>query len=170
LDVGTGGADIPAALSTSFRATGFPLDLYGVDRSGEILRHAAIGSPGISLAVAKGESLPFADGTFDATMCSLMLHHLSPSQAVEVLQEMRRVARRGVVINDLVRSLPGLWGAWLFGHLCTANALTRHDAPLSVRRAYSRTEILGLLHQASLEPIHMETRWFRVGIAARPAP
>ena len=49
---------------------------------------------------------------------------------------MGRVARLGIVVNDLERGRLGWLGAWLMGHLLTGNRYTRHDAPLSVRRAY----------------------------------
>jgi hypothetical protein len=51
-------------------------------------------------------------------------------------------------VNDLERSLPAWIGAWLLAHGTTRNRLTRHDAPLSVRRAYTKEEILGLCRQA----------------------
>jgi hypothetical protein len=70
-----------------------------------------------------------------------------------MLREMRRVARLGVVVNDLERSRVGLLGAWLIGHLLTANRLTRHDAPLSVRRAYTAMEMATMLRSAGLVPV-----------------
>ena len=49
---------------------------------------------------------------------------------------MARVARLGIVVNDLDRTRLGWLGAWLIGRLLTGNPYTRIDAPLSVRRAY----------------------------------
>jgi hypothetical protein len=54
-----------------------------------------------------------------------------------------------MIVNDLERSWAGYAGAWLFGHVLTANRMTRNDAPLSVRRAYTRSEALALAHAAS---------------------
>ena|SRR5665811_530786 len=66
---------------------------------------------------------------------------------------MARVARLGVVVNDLHRGRLGWLGAWLLGHLLTSNAYTRHDAPLSVQRAYRVDEMTGLLQAAGLTPV-----------------
>ena len=55
--------------------------------------------------------------------------------------EMSRVARRGIVVNDLIRGRLAWLGAWLLSHLATGNRYTRHDAPLSVRRAYTAAEL-----------------------------
>ena len=73
--------------------------------------------------------------------------------AIAMLREMGRVARRGVIVNDLVRCWHGYLGGWLFGRLLTCNPLTRHDAPLSFRRAYTRAEMRDLASQAGLQPV-----------------
>jgi hypothetical protein len=58
------------------------------------------------------------------------------------------------VVNDLDRSRVGWVAAWLLGHLLTANRYTRHDAPLSVRRAYRADEMAAMLRTAGLRPVH----------------
>jgi hypothetical protein len=63
---------------------------------------------------------------------------------------MARVARDAVVINDLDRGWRWLAGAWLMTRLLTRNKYTRHDAPLSVRRAYTADEVVGLARRAGL--------------------
>ena len=66
-----------------------------------------------------------------------------PTRRFALLREMARVARLGVVVNDLDRSRLGWIGAWLIGHLLTGNRYTRHDAPLSVLRSYRADEMTG---------------------------
>jgi len=80
----------------------------------------------------------------------MLLHHLEPTAAVAVLCEMSRVARRGIVVNDLLRSRFAWLGAWLLSHLATRNRYTRYDAPLSVRRAYTVPELTSLIAAAGL--------------------
>ena len=91
--------------------------------------------------MADGRTLPYPDRSFDVAHTSLVLHHLAPDAAVALLREMGRVARLGVVVNDLDRSRLGWIGAWLLGHLLTANRYSRIDGPLSVRRAYRAEEM-----------------------------
>ena len=93
-------------------------------------------------------------------------------EAVTLLREMGRVARLGVVVNDLDRSRLGWVGAWLIGHLLTGNRYTRHDAPLSVERAYRPDEMAGMLREAGLRPVRVLRGAFgqRYAIAAVPAP
>ena len=83
------------------------------------------------------ERLPYQNETFDVGHASLVVHHLDEDAAVRFLAELGRVSRRGIVVNDLHRGRLGLLGAWLAGRFLTRNRYTRHDAPLSVRRAYT---------------------------------
>ena len=178
LDVGTGGADIPLALIDDARARGGPLRVVGLDSRPEILEAAVradprvASTPRLELLLGDGLALPFDDGSFDIVHCSLVVHHLAPDEAIALMTEMRRVARTGVVVNDLDRQWLGWLGAWLIGHVLTGNRYTRHDAPLSVRRAYRPGEMVGLLRSAGLEPVRIIRGAVgqRYAIAARAAP
>jgi ubiquinone/menaquinone biosynthesis C-methylase UbiE len=159
LDIGTGAADIPLGLIARARRRGRRLHAVGIDSRPEVLaaavrlRPAIATEDGLELHVGDGRALRYADRSFDVAHASLVLHHLDPLEAVTLLGEMRRVARLGVVINDLERSRLGWVGAWLIGHLLTGNRLTRHDAPLSVRRAYRATEMAAMLRSVGLMPV-----------------
>ncbi len=156
VDVGTGGADIPVALLEHAARTGRAWRVTGVDGRPEVLAAAAAtdrhltATPGLSLHVGDGRGLAFADDAFDVAHTSLVVHHLDPDGVVLLLGEMARVARIGVVVNDLVRGRLALAGAWALTRVATRNRYTRHDAPLSVRRAYTRAELERLVGDAGL--------------------
>src|SRR5690349_14550376 len=145
LDVGTGAADIPIALARTPPA-GTQVRVTATDARREILETAArispslVGSSGVTLAAAAGRALPYPDGSFDVAHASLVLHHLSRDDAVAFLAELSRVARLGVVVNDLARSRLNWLGAWLVLHGLTRNPWTLHDGVLSVRRAWTLAE------------------------------
>ena len=178
LDVGTGGADIPVALIERAGSRSRRLTIVGIDNRAEILAAAVHATPavattdGLELHVADGRSLPYPDRSFDVAHASMVVHHLQPDGAVALLREMARVARLGVVVNDLRRSRRGWIGAWLVGHLLTANRYTRHDAPLSVRRAYEADEMAEMLRAAGLTPVRTVRGAFgqRYAIAAMHTP
>jgi ubiquinone/menaquinone biosynthesis C-methylase UbiE len=159
LDVGTGGADIPMALLAGAASRGQSLQVVGLDSRPEVLTAAVIAdgavqtTAGLTLVQGDGRSLPFPDRSFDVVHASLVLHHLDEPGATTLVTEMARVARLGIVVNDLHRSRLAWIGAWLLGHLLTRNRFTRHDAPLSVRRAYRVDEALALLRAAGLAPV-----------------
>src|SRR5687768_17757856 len=109
LDAGTGYGDIPLAFARRGWRT------VGIDSNPEVLviaQRQTADQPAIEMAVADARALPFDDGAFDVAHCSLLLHHLDPHDAVQALEELRRVSTRGVVINDLRRGLLPLVATW----------------------------------------------------------
>jgi SAM-dependent methyltransferase len=177
LDVGTGGADIPVDLLERAERRGRHWSVVAIDSRAEVLAAALQARPGIAtvpgleLHVGDGRSLPYPDRSFDVAHASLVLHHLGPEAAVQLLREMGRVGRLGVVVNDLERGRLGWVGAWLMGHLLTGSRFTRHDAPLSVARSYRAREMTGLMRAAGLMPVRIVRGAFRqrYAIAAVPA-
>lgn len=178
LDVGTGAADIPLALIERGRANDRRLTVTGIDNRPEVLAAAARADPRIgmtgelTLHVGDGRALPYPDRSFDIVHTSLVVHHLAPEAARALLREMERVARVGIVVNDLVRGRPAWLGAWLLSHILTTNRYTRHDAPLSVQRAYTLDELTALLAAAGLRVVGSVGGFLghRVALVAQPAP
>ena len=175
LDVGTGGVDIPIALLADARAAGRTLSITATDSRHEVLAAARVARPGLEtlaglrLELADGRALPYPDGAFDVAHASMVVHHLMPDDAVAFLRELRRVARCGIVMNDLVRGRANWLGAWLVVHAVARSRFTRHDGPLSVRRAYTRAEVTELVTAAGLEPLATFAGFagHRIAIAAR---
>lgn len=167
LDVGTGGADVPAAIEGWVVGRGRKLWAVGVDRCRAAIAVAREigGRGGVRLVRADALALPFRRGSFDVAISSTTLHHFSGEGAVRHLREMRRVARVGVVIGDLRRSLIGYLGTRLLAAtLWRRHAYARHDGPASMRRAYTVTEVRGLLARAGLPGVVNRRPFFRLGV------
>ena len=153
LDVGTGAADIPRGLLERARRDGFALDVLATDVRPEIVdfaRRASGRASGLTIELSSGDRVAAPDGSFDVAHASLVLHHLDPTAARRLLSEMSRVATEAVIVNDLDRGRLWLAAAWLLSRLMTRNAYTRHDAPLSVRRAYAAGELVRLARAVGL--------------------
>ena len=151
LDVGTGAADIPASLLDRAAADGLALEITATDVRDEIVgiaRARTRGMPRLSVSLASTNDM--APHAFDIVHASLVLHHLEPDAAVDRLRSMARACRLAVVINDLDRARRWWLAAWLMTRLATTNRYTRHDAPLSVRRAYTPDEVADMGGAAGL--------------------
>lgn len=156
LDVGTGRADIPLRLA----ARGW--SVVALDSDSEVLavaRRAAVAEAAVEVVAGDGRSLPFPDAAFDVAHCSLLIHHLDRGEAVTLLREMRRVARRGVVVNDLRRGWVPLLATAIAVAVLGRCRATRHDGLLSVRRAYTVDELDDLLGAAGLQVRHRSPAW-----------
>jgi SAM-dependent methyltransferase len=116
-------------------------------------------------------ALPFGDNTFDAVGCSLFLHHLEPEQARHFVREGLRVARHALLIHDLRRHPLHLALSYL-GVPLYRSRLTRHDAPASVRRAYTVEEIRDILAPVTAAPSIEITKFFlfRMGVIVWKQP
>jgi ubiquinone/menaquinone biosynthesis C-methylase UbiE len=166
LDIATGTADIPIAIQRWCLAHGITADITATDISPQMLALASTqiaGTSGIQVQQADARDLPFASQSFDVVTCSLALHHFDPAHAVLALREMDRLCRTGFIVNDLRRGAIGYGATWLASRLTTRNRLTRHDAPLSIRRAYTPAELRSLLDEAGVVDVAIRrSPWFRM--------
>jgi ubiquinone/menaquinone biosynthesis C-methylase UbiE len=147
LDVACGVGDIAATLRREALGEGRDIEFTCLDSNDMLLevgRRRYAKDPGLKFVCGDGLALPFEDGAFDSAICNLALHHFAPSQAVALLREMRRVSRVAPLVTDLHRSALSWMAAFAFSRVFTCNRLTRHDAPLSARRAYTCREAVQL--------------------------
>ena len=164
LDIGTGSGDIPRAISRAASRGRFP----GAQHRAVMLRATDINPkvvalarrqtarndyPGIDIEEADALCLPYPDGAFDIALCSQTLHHFRQEECVRILREMARVTTTGFIVNDLIRSRIAAVGIRLWTHATFANRLTRHDAPISVMRAYTLAEYREMAQAAGLKDV-----------------
>lgn len=165
LDVGSGAGDVALALADDASRRGVELHVTCLDHSEQMLaiaRATAAGAAAFAFVRADGGALPFDDGAFDIVTCTLALHHFDPHDASAMLRELRRVARVAPVVCDLRRSVLGFALTWLWSRT-SGNRLTRHDAPLSVRRAYTPAEAIALARGAGWRaPLVRREPFFRM--------
>jgi cyclopropane fatty-acyl-phospholipid synthase-like methyltransferase len=145
LDVAGGAGDIALALAARYpHVKPFVLDLS------EWMLSLAAGLPRVR---ADALRLPLGDRSVDWVISTHFFHHLSDDQVVSALREFDRVARRGIVVNDLVRKRTAVFFIRLF--TLWANRYVKADGPQSVRRGFLPGEIEALARRAGLP-------WLRV--------
>ena len=164
LDAGTGQADMPMAFGRHGWRT------VALDPNPDVLlvaRRATENEPRVEVVEGDVRRLPFGDGEFDVAHCSLLVHHLEPDEAVSALRELARVARLGVVVNDLRRGLLPMAATWVTVTALGRSRVTRQDGMTSVQRAYTLDELDDLLARAGLARRWRSSGWMpRVATAA----
>ena len=87
----------------------------------------------------------------DVVVLSQVAHHLDADSCVAVFRECERVARIGVVIADLQRSVAAQAGFWFASHALGFDAVTRADGVTSLRRGFDRATLRHLLERAGVD-------------------
>jgi 2-polyprenyl-3-methyl-5-hydroxy-6-metoxy-1,4-benzoquinol methylase len=150
VDLATGSGDIPRLIAECGRKIGAELRIDALDRQSatlEIAQKLSVPYPEISFV--EGNILEWRPAEpYDVVFCTLALHHFSDDDAVRVLQSCRELSRKFVLVSDLRRS----WMATIGVHLLTATVfrepMTKHDARLSIARAFSFSEMNQLAQRA----------------------
>lgn len=174
LDIATGAADVPRAICRRARRRGLAVEIEAVDRSDRAVAIATAWStryPEIRLRQAEVPPLSYPDRSFDYVIASLFLHHLTEAQAISLLREMHRVARYGLIVNDLRRSRPARFLTTLATHVLSRNRLTRHDGPVSILRGFRPEELQRMAALAGLHEVSVACHpWFRIALVAESPP
>jgi 2-polyprenyl-3-methyl-5-hydroxy-6-metoxy-1,4-benzoquinol methylase len=169
LDVASGSADMALAIARWSRRKGIPARLVATDISHQIVavaRSQVALEPVIEVEQQDALDLHYADGSFDIVLCTLALHHFDPGSALRLLQSMARVGAT-VLVYDVERSPLAYSGAVLLTRALGMHAVTCHDAPASVRRAYTAPELRVLAEQAGLQNARVRVGFpFRLALSA----
>jgi SAM-dependent methyltransferase len=101
LDVGCG----PGALTTVLVERLGTDAVCGAEPSEPFAEACRVRLPGVGVVVAGAEELPFADATFDASLCQLVVNFMTDAEAG--VREMARVTRPGGVVAACVWDYSG---------------------------------------------------------------
>lgn len=162
LEVAAGGGFVPLELARIVRRSGLELEVVLLDRS---LSHLPRNGKALKVA-ADALRLPFQSSAFDVVACSLFAHHLAPDDVVRFAREALRVCRAAVLVNDLVRHRLH-WALAAAARPLYRSRLTRHDAPASVRQAYTTEEMRTFFLEAGASRVELHRHYlFRMGVLA----
>ncbi|MBB6431664.1 methyltransferase domain-containing protein [Algisphaera agarilytica] len=161
LDLACGGGDVLIQLARGAKRKGLRVAFAGADVSpvaldfaAEQARQAGLEIDWIPIDVFE-QPLP---DSFDLTMNSLFMHHLTAEQAVAVFGKMK-AASPTVLINDLRRG-PVAYAITVAGtRLLSRSPVVHVDGPRSVRAAWTPKELLALAHAAGLQGATVQHRF-----------
>jgi ubiquinone/menaquinone biosynthesis C-methylase UbiE len=159
LEVGAGGGDVPLSAGRALRKEGVELRVTLLDR---VSSHLPVnGTPAVAGDAVR---LPFRAEGFEVVSCNLLAHHFDPDGLLRVASEALRVARVAVLINDLIRSPLHL--ALVYAGLpLFRSRITWHDAPASVRQAYTMEEMRDIVTRSSARRVEISRHYlYRMGV------
>ena len=160
LDVGAGSGELLRVLEkwTAGRKTFF----VGAELNAEAAR--TIKSTILAAVRCDALRLPFPDSSFDYVFCSLFLHHLGDDDAVGLLKEMSRVARKRIYVIDVNRQPAAYYLYKVLGGL-VLQRFSLEDGSLSILRSFSPDELV-VIAFSSTKSAQRSSQWRRCGTSA----
>jgi 2-polyprenyl-3-methyl-5-hydroxy-6-metoxy-1,4-benzoquinol methylase len=149
LDLGTGLGDLPRAAARWGAQRGIRLIPTGIELN-RVAAGLALGA-GVPTAVACAGAPPIREKSVDIVLVSQVAHHLAAASVVQLFRTCDRLARRAVIVADLRcgrLARPAFWcGARLLGF----DGITVADGMTSIRRGFSRQDLLRLMERAGIK-------------------
>jgi SAM-dependent methyltransferase len=162
LDLACGGGDVPVDLALRAARSRLDIRVEGCDVSPEAVGFASKLSEdrraAVRFFVLDALRDPIPEG-YDVVTCSLFLHHLDESDAIDLLRKLGDSSAQLILVNDLARSRLGYLVAWVGCRLLSRSRVVHNDGPISVRSAFKRTEALELARRAGLEEVSVARKW-----------
>ena len=161
-DLGSGGGDTLRHIARWARKKTITVQLTGIDANLFMLEYAGAKSqeyPEISYRQFDIFSSEFQNQPYDVLTCSLFCHHFTDDELVTLLRQWQAQAQVAVIINDLHRHWLAYHSIKWLTRLLGGSYLVRHDAPLSVARAFRRADWVQLLARAGITKYELRWRW-----------
>jgi len=152
IDVGSGSSDNLIIAKNTYPN----LQILSVDKNISVLNYSKNSLEKIN---SDAYHLPFKNECCDIVHIALFLHHFNEDQIEKLLKEFLRICKKGIIINDLQRSLLALAGIKLLTVLFSKSILVKNDAPVSVKRSFNKSEIINFLRKSGISNYIIKYKW-----------
>ena len=152
LDIGSGSSDNLLSARNKYSY----LQIISIDKNLRALSNSNNQTKKIN---SDAFELPFKNNRCDIVHSALFLHHFTEEQIQILLKEFLRIARKGIIINDLQRSVFALLGIKILTVLFSKSEMVKNDGPLSVKRGFTKSELLNLLSGAGVKNFVIKWKW-----------
>jgi len=161
-DCGCGGGDLAMKIVKWGRRRGLQLKVEGIDANPHIVEFAKNNCKHVSDITFEALDVfseAFRRRKYDILTATLFVHHFDNDQLADLFSSMRSQARIGVVINDIHRHSLSYHSIKWLTRLFSKSAMVKFDAPLSVRRAFKRRELVDILQRAGIIKYKITWKW-----------
>ncbi|QMU30485.1 methyltransferase domain-containing protein [Adhaeribacter radiodurans] len=161
-DLGCGGGDILRDVADWAFEKNVNATLIGVDANPVMIKYAQQKCAGVSnihFLQADVFAPDFQETHYDIVICSLFCHHFTDAQLQQLLQRLKQQARLAIIINDIHRHPFAYYSIKWLTHFFSRSYLVKNDAPLSVLRAFKRTELIRLFKATGFFKYQLRWQW-----------
>lgn len=155
LDIGCGGGLFLLHLSKYFpdmTLTGIDISPIAIETAQQELLQweKNSSSKNVSFKIQPQLKLELAENSIDIILSTLVCHHITDKDLIEFLLSTLKITRKAVIIHDLHRHPIAHWIYRWISPLLFRNRLITHDGLISIRRGFTKAELLSLLKNAGI--------------------
>jgi 2-polyprenyl-3-methyl-5-hydroxy-6-metoxy-1,4-benzoquinol methylase len=160
MEIGCGGGDNLRAIQRWAKEQNQKVELSGVDINPSCIEFATTQSlnKDIRFYCSNYRTLTIQEKP-DIIFSSLFCHHFTDAELVIMLRWMKENSRVGFFINDLHRHPLAYYSIAAITKVFSKSYLVKNDAPLSVLRAFRRSDWNTLFGEAGIEPFNCQWKW-----------
>lgn len=162
VDLGCGGGDMLRIVDGWAKKKKLKIKLIGLDANPYIIEFAKKNLedyPHIEFRTMNIFSKDFQNEKFDVILGTLFYHHFTNEQLVEFFDQLKNNVKVGFVINDIHRHWLAYYSIRFLTQLFSRSEMVKYDAPLSVLRAFKKSELVKILQAAHVQKFTIGWRW-----------
>jgi 2-polyprenyl-3-methyl-5-hydroxy-6-metoxy-1,4-benzoquinol methylase len=162
-DIGFGAGDMFVFLLENAHKLHCKIRLTGVDLMPEAKNYALKMHPELAekveFVVSDYRDWFAAGNQPDIVVAGLFCHHLTDAQLLVFFENIAKNVKIAGIINDLHRHPIAYYGIKYLTQWFSKSRFTKNDAPLSVLRGFSRTNLEDLLQKAGVKNYELRWKW-----------
>ena len=171
-DLGCGSGDMLRRIRKWSVKTESEFDLVGIDANPNIVAYAKNNTPPdceIHYQAIDIFSDEFKLKKFDIVTGTLFFHHFTDEQLINFFRQLKSQVRVAIVINDIHRHWLAYYSIKILTQILSKSPMVKSDGPLSVLRAFKKSELKNILEQAGFKNYTLKWMWaFRWQVVIRP--
>ncbi|HBH49366.1 MAG TPA: SAM-dependent methyltransferase [Bacteroidales bacterium] len=170
VDLGCGSGDTLRFIARWGRKNKLKLKLIGVDINPMVidcLNERSHEYPEISGCSADASEYAANMQDVDVVISSLFFHHLNNHELIQIFTNLHKRCNFGLVFIDLKRSRTAYYSSWIATRLFNGSHLSKNDGPLSVLKAFKKSDLEFILERAGIKNYMLRRVWmFRYQLIA----
>ena len=144
-DMGCGDGEMLRQIAGHFRNKETEVVLIGLDLNENALtiaRELSVDFPEITFLKQDILALKPQDFNCDILLCTLTMHHFSNAQIPIFLSKFTKLAKIGIVINDLQRSALSYYLFKGFSAIFIKTKIAKHDGLISIKSGFKKKDLI----------------------------
>lgn len=161
-DLGCGSGEMLRIISRLAEKENRKVKLIGFDANPNIVdyaRHHSKHYKNISFETVNVFSEEFQRLRFDFVLATLFVHHFNEYDLVTLLTYLRRQSQSGIIINDIHRHPLAYHSIKWLTQFFSRSSMVKFDAPLSVLRAFKKSELVEVMNKAGIDNYQLKWKW-----------